>query len=152
MSEFYLGENSRKRLDTCHPDIQLVVEEGLKASQVDFGVACGHRPVSEQQALYAQGRTEPGQIVTYVDGVNKKSDHNYNPSRAVDLYAWVNGKALWSERYLTYIAGVLTATAARLYAEGRISHRWKWGANWDRDGQIVSDHGFVDYPHHAIVG
>lgn len=147
---YALGKNSIQRLNSCHPDIQAVVKEAIRHTQVDFGVAEGHRPVARQQKLYAQGRTAPGKIVTYVDGKERVGKHNLQPSMAIDLYAWVGGKALWDERYLTYLAGVLTATAERLYQAGAIKHRWHWGGNWDRDGVIVDDQKFIDYPHHEL--
>ena len=45
-------------------------------------VVSGCRTVSEQQSLYAQGRTAPGRIVTYADGALKKSNHQ--SGRAAD--------------------------------------------------------------------
>lgn len=41
------------------------------------------RTTARQQALYAQGRTAPGAIVTHVDGVTKKSKHQ--SGNAADL-------------------------------------------------------------------
>lgn len=38
-------------------------------------VVQGVRTTAEQQALFAQGRTTPGAIVTNADGVNQKSNH-----------------------------------------------------------------------------
>lgn len=144
---FNFGKISEERLRTMHPDLQLVFRESIKVSEVDFGIAEGHRPVKRQQQLYAQGRTVPGRIVTHVDGVNKKSKHNILPSEAGDIYAFVNGKAYWSERYLTYLGGVITSVAKRLYAEGKISRPIRWGGNWDRDGNILDDQQFDDAPH-----
>lgn len=34
-----------------------------------------HRTPEQQQALYAQGRTQPGKRVTNCDGITKKSNH-----------------------------------------------------------------------------
>jgi peptidoglycan L-alanyl-D-glutamate endopeptidase CwlK len=38
-------------------------------------VVMGVRTVAEQQAIYAQGRTKPGAIVTMKDGVVHRSNH-----------------------------------------------------------------------------
>lgn len=38
-------------------------------------VTAGVRTAEEQQALFALGRTKPGKVVTYLDGVRKKSNH-----------------------------------------------------------------------------
>lgn len=48
--------------------------------------------------LYSQGRTEPGQIVTQIDGVNKKSNHNVKPARALDFCVIKNGKVSWDSK------------------------------------------------------
>src|SRR5690606_12846620 len=37
------------------------------------------RTTEEQQALFAKGRTAPGKIVTYVDGVKTLSKHQVHP-------------------------------------------------------------------------
>lgn len=147
---FEFGKTSRERLSTCHPDIQLIMTESLKVSLIDFGMAEGHRPVARQQKLYAQGRTEAGPIITYIDGINKKGKHNLQPSMAGDIYAWI-GKASWDERYLCYLAGVIQAITERLYKEGKINHKIRWGGNWDGDGIIITDQSFVDLPHHELI-
>lgn len=51
----------------------------------DLFLTCTWRSVQEQQRLYAQGRTAPGKVVTWVDGIKKKSNHNFYPARAFDV-------------------------------------------------------------------
>ena len=51
----------------------------------DLILTCTWRSVEEQQRLYAQGRTAPGKVVTWVDGIKKKSNHNFYPARAFDV-------------------------------------------------------------------
>jgi peptidoglycan L-alanyl-D-glutamate endopeptidase CwlK len=60
---------------------------------------CTLRSTAEQQALYAQGRTKPGRIVTWKDGVTQYSKHNPIPtpggvqlSRALDVGVFMGGK------------------------------------------------------------
>lgn len=141
---FQFSNSSISKLRTCDVRLQLVLMRAIEITEIDFGVAFGHRSVEEQQRLYAIGRTEPGHIVTYLDGVNKKSKHNEDPSQAVDVYAYVNGKAVWTERYLCYLAGLFQAVAKDKNIE------LTWGGNWDRDGEIASDHNFIDMPHFQI--
>lgn len=64
----------------------------------DLILTCTHRTVAEQQRLYAQGRTTKGQIVTWVDGVTKKSNHNYYPSKAIDVAVVIGGKVSWDPK------------------------------------------------------
>ena len=58
-------------------------------------VTCTYRSPEEQAQLYAQGRTKPGPIVTQLDGVTHKSNHNVFPSRALDFCVVINGKVSW---------------------------------------------------------
>lgn len=54
----------------------------------------GKRSDATQIALYAQGRTNPGDIVTNCDGVNTKSKHQLG--LAVDIVpAGANGEPIW---------------------------------------------------------
>ncbi len=54
-------------------------------------VTCTLRSNQEQAALYAQGRTKPGKIVT--NAKPGSSWHNYG--RAYDVVPIVNGKPVW---------------------------------------------------------
>lgn len=143
---YQFGNTSLKRLSTCREEIQQVMKLAIQRSPVDFGIACGHRSIAEQQELYAQGRTKPGPIVTHVDGIKKKSQHNSNPSNAVDIYGWVNAKATWDEKTLLFLAGVIMASADELGIVMR------WGGNWDSDGEIIADQNFLDLPHFEFKG
>lgn len=141
---YRFSDTSAKRLSTACQELQDVFNLAIKRSPIDFGIACGHRSVEEQQRLYAQGRTEAGNIVTGVDGITTRSEHNYKPSRAVDIYAYVNGKAVWTVKDLCFIGGVVFSCAAEL----GISIRW--GGNWDGDGEILTDQRFKDLPHFEL--
>jgi peptidoglycan L-alanyl-D-glutamate endopeptidase CwlK len=96
-----------------HPGLELII-------------TATHRSPSEQQALYEQGRTKPGQIVTHLDGVTKLSNHNYSPSRALDFAVVIGGKITWNE-------AEYKKAGPYFVARGLV-----WGGNW------VS---FKDYPH-----
>lgn len=142
---FRFSKNSKKELRTMDPKLQEVFSLALKLSNVDFGISEGHRAISRQKKLYARGRTEPGDIVTNIDGVNDLSDHNYSPSKAGDIYAFVNGRANYDDIYMMYLGGVITSAAKVLDVE------IKWGGNWDGDGILLTDQNLKDAPHYAIV-
>jgi hypothetical protein len=58
-------------------------------SPAEFTVTGGVRTAAGQKALYAQGRTAPGSIVTNADGVKNKSSRQVKSDSygyAVDLY------------------------------------------------------------------
>ena len=149
---YFLSQSSKARLETCHPDIQLIIEEAIKWSPIDFGVSHGHRSPEEQNELYKKGRTEPGDIVTYLDGFNKKSKHNESPSQAVDVYCWPR-EIMYDRDHLCAVAGVILSTANRLYDEGKISHRLTSGGDWNRNGVFTfkdKAETFQDLPHYQI--
>ena len=85
------GKQSQDRLATCHPKIQLIMNEAIKT--YDFTVLCGTRTPEEQYELYKKGRElqadgtwkKTGATVTNIDGRTKKSEHNYSPSHAIDI-------------------------------------------------------------------
>ncbi len=58
---------------------------------IDLLVTCTYRSLSEQAALYAQGRTKPGPIVTRAQP--GQSAHNFG--LAVDVVPLRNGKPVW---------------------------------------------------------
>ena len=127
------GEKSLEKLKTCHPDIQKVMHEAIK--HYDFIVLYGHRTVAEQQALYAQGRTKPGQVVTKLDGVKKKSKHNHMPSLAVDIAPYPID---WNDLGRFKALADVVKKAAKTVGVDIV-----WGGDWT---------SFKDYPHYEIKG
>ena len=81
----------------CHPRLQ-----ALTAQLVDKCVGAGlpikigesFRSVAEQDALYAQGRTQPGSIVTNAKGSSYSSQHQWGI--AADFYR-ADGKGAYNE-------------------------------------------------------
>jgi len=124
---FELSKTSKERLVGVDPSLVLLIEESLKVSPIDFGIPQygGLRTAPEQNSLFKKG-------VSKCDGFKTKSNHQ--TGKAVDVYAFVNGKASWDTEHLALIAGVILATAFRL----GIKIRWggTFGSNemkgWDR--------------------
>ena len=139
------GSRSKEKLYTCHIDLQLIAEESLKVSQMDFGISEGHRSIEKQLEYFYTGRSK-------VDGIKIKGKHNYQPSLAFDIYAYIPGKPrlAYNVANLSYLGGVITATAQRLLNECRITHRLRWGFDWDMDGEIGTDQTFQDMPHFEL--
>lgn len=115
------SERSRKNLEGVHPRLVLVLTEAVKTSPVDFTVVEGVRTTQTQQKYFAQGRTTAGAIITYADGVNKKSNHRPKADGygyAVDLYPFKDGRVRVAEPYvvdlLRQITDHIKATAKRL--------------------------------------
>ena len=142
--QYKYSKTSRERLNTCHSDIQTVMEEVIQITRIDLGISEGHRSIEKQQEYFNQGKSQ-------IDGVHKKGKHNYFPSRAVDIYAFVDGSACWDIGVLCYLAGIIVSTSIRLKKEGKIQHELRWGGNWDRDGVVLSDQSFDDLPHFELI-
>ena len=71
----------------CHPRLQKIAAAWIKACAVEgITVAISEtlRTAAEQDALYAQGRTKPGNIVTNAKGSSYKSQHQWGI--AFDFY------------------------------------------------------------------
>ena len=137
------GKTSERNLLLVDNKLKEVMYEAIADCPVDFGVSYGHRTTTAQQQLYAQGRTQPGKIVTNIDGVHKLSKHNYNPSKAVDIVIADKTKA-YDEATLAFVAGWIMATAKRLNID------ITWGGNWDNDYTILTDQKLIDMPHFEI--
>lgn len=154
---FKFGKTSISRLDTCHPDLIKIMEHAISFSKVDFSITEGHRSIERQQQLYSIGRTTRKDLspVTNVDGVNRKSNHNYSPSMAVDIAIYhpeynIRKQIIYDFKHLSYVAGVIQATAIILYKKDEVKHLVKWGYNWDNDGVLGIDQSFIDAPHFEL--
>jgi len=114
------------------------MNRAIQVSKIDFGIAEGFRSIERQKELFSKGLTK-------IDGVNQSSNHNFNPSKAVDIYGYVNGKTDYSIPVMCYLAGVIESVAIHLGYEIR------WGGNWDQDGIILADQNFDDLPHFELA-
>ncbi len=141
---YKFGNTSKSRLQTCHKDIQLIMDEAIKITNVDFGIAEGYRSIEKQQQYFKEGKSK-------IDGVSKKGKHNYSPSLAVDIYPYFENGAKWDNEHLSYLSGIIHAVSEILFADGKISHKVRWGGNWDMDGIILIDQSFDDRPHFELV-
>lgn len=141
---YAFGKRSRDNLLGVHPDMVKVVNRALQiCSQTggpDFSVIEGVRTEARQKQLYAQGRTTPGQIVTWT----LKSNHFRNKvtgyGHAVDLFpgSW-NDVKLFEKM-----------AQAMFQASKELGIPIRWGADWDRDGNF-REKGETDSPHFELA-
>jgi peptidoglycan L-alanyl-D-glutamate endopeptidase CwlK len=119
---------SAKRLEGLHPVVkknaEILIEKAFN-SGIQIIIVQGLRTIEEQNALYAQGRTTKGQIVTNAKG--GQSYHNFGV--AID-YAFLSddgNNVLWTvnDKWLKV-------------AQIGKSLGFDWGGDW---------HSFKDYPH-----
>ena len=81
-------------LTDLQPEMRTLVDaflDACAAAGIDILVTCTYRTNEDQTALYAQGRTAPGAIVTNAQA--GQSAHNYR--LAIDIVPMVNGKPDW---------------------------------------------------------
>ena len=95
-----------------------------KKQGIDLIVTQGFRSIAEQNALYAQGRTKPGKIVTNAKGGQSK--HNFG--NAFDVCFLINKKASYAGDW------------GKIGAIGELCGL-KWGGRWKE---------FIDKPHFEI--
>jgi len=122
-----------KKLATCDERLHVLMNEAIKDCPFAIIITHGHRSIPEQQALFEKGRTAPGDIVTNCDGVNKKSKHNYFPSKAFDFAVRLaDGEITWDEHFYLDVGAHIKAVAKKLGIE------IIWGGDFEK---------FKDYPH-----
>jgi peptidoglycan L-alanyl-D-glutamate endopeptidase CwlK len=146
---YNFGKRSLEKLRTCHKDLQLILSLAISRSKIDFGITEGHRSLDRQYELFLQGKSK-------IDGKSKKGKHNFKPALAADYYIYhpvleTRRKLAYDKVHLSYIAGVIDACAEELYEKGEVTHKIRWGANWDSDGVIDYDQSFDDYPHVELL-
>jgi peptidoglycan L-alanyl-D-glutamate endopeptidase CwlK len=102
--------------------------DACQVAGIDIIITSTYRDAESQDALYAQGRTNPGVKVTNVKG----GDSFHNHRVAFDFVPIVNGKAVWDDELLWQMCGAIAQMCGL-----------EWGGAWS---------GFVDRPHCQDTG
>jgi len=129
----HLGNRSKKRLEGVLPLLVEIFTEGVKTCPYDYGIpkAGGLRTDQMQVEMYSIGRTtqKHRKPVTWTLNSNHKAKGD-GYGYAVDIYAYVNGKASWNMKYLKPIA-----THLKKFAEENYDVELEWGFDlWGKDG------------------
>lgn len=141
-----MSVDPHNRLAGVHPDLVKVVLAATPISKQPFTVIEGVRTAARQAQLYAQGRTAPGHIVTWV----KVSNHQAKPDgfgHAVDLGALEpDGSIDWNHTapYDSIKAAMFAAAAAQTPPV-----KLRWGADWNMNG-VPREHGETDEDHFEL--
>jgi len=114
---FKLGKNSINNLAGVDGRLIAIADLAITLSNIDFGIPStgGLRTEADQAKLFEDG-------VSKADGVNNKSYHQ--SGKALDVYAYVDGKASWDKLHLALIA------SAMLQASAQLGYKLKWGGLW----------------------
>ncbi len=129
---------TQERLALLHPkvreDVTKVINEIEKAltGRAQIRIVQGLRTIPEQDALYAQGRTKPGKIVTNARGGS--SYHNYG--LAVDFALLIDGKTISWDMKTDWDGDKVAdwTEVVKIFQK----YGWEWGGNWK---------SLKDYPH-----
>lgn len=136
-----LGPTSTSKLCGLHPSLVSIVKRAIEITSQDFMVLCGVRTLAEQKELYAQGRTKPGNIVTWT----LKSRHLPAADgfgRAVDLVPY---PVDWNTN------SKFDAIATAMFqASKELDTPIRWGADWNKNG-IARERGETDSPHFELI-
>tara|TARA_R110002126_G_scaffold103710_1_gene236822 strand:- start:2261 stop:2650 length:390 start_codon:yes stop_codon:yes gene_type:complete len=114
---FKLSNNSMDNLKGIDRRLIDIAELAITLTNIDFGIPStgGLRTTEDQAKLYEAG-------VSQADGVNNKSYHQ--SGKALDVYAYVEGKASWDKLHLALVA------TAMLQASAQLGYELKWGGLW----------------------
>jgi LAS superfamily LD-carboxypeptidase LdcB len=119
---------SIERISKLHPKVRSTFTNFIKDAELGLNITLrvtqGLRTIDEQNALYEQGRTKPGNIVTNAKGGS--SYHNYG--LAIDVVEMIDGKPNWNFDY----------KKLKPYAD-------KWGIVWGGTFKSI-----IDKPHFEI--
>lgn len=131
-------QHSLELLKWVHPDLAKVIFDSYDSAAslgLPYIVVQGVRTQAQQDALYAQGRTTPGNIVTWTRESNHLTGH------AVDLCIVLNGKAVWNnvDKYIR-LSKVILDTAKKLNIP------IVWGGTFvsTRTGLPLPDYGHIE--------
>ena len=125
--------NSRK-LEDLHPKVKTLAEQFISACDkagIDVLIYSTYRDADSQNALYAQGRTTKGNIVTNAKG--GQSLHNWRV--AFDFVPIVNGKAQWNDKAAYAKCGVIGESLGLQWA-GRWTGKMKETAHMQYTGGL----------------
>ena len=125
--------NSRS-LDDLHPRVKALAEQFVsdcKKIGWDVLIYSTYRDIEAQNAIYAQGRTTKGVIVTNAKG--GQSFHNYRV--AFDWVPLFHGKPLWSDKD-AYATCAKVGEALGLEWAGRWSGKLKETAHFQFTGGL----------------
>lgn len=140
MTAYSLGKRSLEKLCGVDPRLINIVMRAIVLTKQDFSVTCGIRSREEQRKLYAQGRTKPGDIVTWTLNSRHFPDAD-GYGRAVDLEPYPSD---WKD-----LSKFDAISKAMFQAAKDLGIKIRWGADWDQDGN-PRERGESDSPHFEL--
>ena len=110
---------------------------------VDNTILEGARSTERQRKLYNEGASKCDGFINLSKHQPAEDGYSY----AVDVAPYPID---WNDiRRFFYLAGVAFGIAQQLYDAGRITHKLRWGHDWDMDKDF-DDQTFNDCPHFEL--
>jgi len=135
---------SSRKIEDLNPKVQVLANALItecKNHGIDLIITSTYRDIEAQNALYAQGRTTKGAIVTNAKG--GQSFHNFRV--AFDVVPIVNGKCVWSNSALWKQIGAIGESVGLEWAGGWKSFKEK------PHFQYTGGHTLADFQKGAVV-
>lgn len=138
---YRFSKRSKERIEGINPLLINILLDGIKDSPYDFGIPRdgGFRTLQRQQELYAKGRTTEKLRSKGIEDIEGRPNASkitwtlnsyHRTGNAFDIYAYVDGKASWSMKYLEPIARHLQKIALEEF-----DTELEWGYDlWKKDG------------------
>lgn len=114
---FELSSTSLSKLSGVHPDLVSVAKQAIQLTKIDFGISEGVRAYSRQVELVEQGKS------TTLHSKHLLQDSGYG--HAIDIFAYVNGKTQWQNKYYGPIVQAFFRAAIDLGVQIESGHLWK---------------------------
>lgn len=150
-------QHSLAAIALLHPKVRVMFQSFIEAAEAGLGIKIrivqGLRTFQEQQAIYNQGRTTPGEIVTHAQA--GESYHNYG--LAIDLVPFKTGttELNWNyafEKIVPFAAkygitwGGTFPSPDRDHFENKLGHNWRDLLALYNAGNFIveTDHKYVN--------
>jgi len=137
---FALSNNSKIHREGIDPRLIEISDLAIQITLIDFGHGrdAGLRADERQNELFKAGKSK-------ADGYEKRGKHQAADDglgKALDFYAFIDGKASWKHEHLAMVA------CAFLQAASILGYKIKWGGLWRSK---VHDFYGWDMPHIQLV-
>ena len=104
-------------LNGVHPDLARVTKRAIELTPIDFGISEGVRTYARQVELVEEKKS------TTLHSQHLLQDSGYG--HAIDVYAYLNGKANWQNKYYGPIVQAFITAAIEEEVQLEFGHLWK---------------------------
>ena len=137
---FKYGKSSLEKLSTVNPFLKQIFKNVLRMKIMDITIIYGVRDAKEQNRLYKEGLSKLKW---------PESKHNIRQvfwkSRAIDAAPFIKGNVSYNYNHCAYLAGLVMGEAERM------GIKLRWGGDWDKDGEAITDQSFNDLIHYELI-